>query len=212
MLYVLGLGNMIYENSNALLQKVFGRQIVLAYPIMFSVFSSSRAITKSFGSHLGPSFPMFMEVEWPDVLYSFQICLNFLIQNGADVAFACIGDVRLLSSARSLVSKLSCYHKTVVVRNSSIASLVASNNANECITLSSTPSYCFDLCALACFCNDNALLLKLSLVSALAVLSFSARTNGRIGTIQVFGSRHELFNNVVTEIYFGIATINSNYA
>ncbi|MGP1914491.1 MAG: hypothetical protein ACTS42_01575 [Candidatus Hodgkinia cicadicola] len=206
MLAIVGLGTMAYESAFAPLQRFISSNVAFAYPVIGIDYSVSRAIvTASDGSRVG-HVPMFVAVEWRETLNAFGICLGFLAQRGVDVMLTCIGDARLLSSAWTLAEGFACYHKAVVVKNQSAASLLSERNAPNCLTLAATPAEGFDLCALAFLCKDGTLLLKLSAISVRALVSLSAKAQKPNAIVQVLGSCCEVIGGAPLELYFGVAS------
>ncbi|MGP1918276.1 MAG: hypothetical protein ACTS4U_01105 [Candidatus Hodgkinia cicadicola] len=206
MLIVAGLGAMVYESANAPLQRFMSANVAFAYPVIGMDYSVSRAIATAFAVGLGGHVPMFLTAEWRETLNTFGVCLSFLAQRGVDVTLACIGDAKLLSSASVLAGGLASYHKSVVVGNQSVASLLSGRNAPSCVTLAATPAEGFDLCALACFCDDGLLLFKLSTVSVRTLVLLSAKAQKPNTSVQVLGSCCEVIGGAMLELYFGVVS------
>ncbi|MFP3019059.1 MAG: hypothetical protein ACEY26_00995 [Candidatus Hodgkinia cicadicola] len=206
MLNIVGLGAMVYESANAPLQRFMNANVAFAYPVIGVEYSVSRAIATAFAGELGGHVPMFVTAEWRETLNTFGVCLGFLAQRGVDVMLTCIGDARLLSSARTLADGFACYHKAVVVGNQSVASLLSARNAPNCMTLAATPAECFDLCALACLCNDEVLLFKLSTICVRALVLLSAKAQKPSTIVQVLGGCCEVIGGAMLELYFGVAS------
>lgn len=124
------------------------------------------------------------------------------------MAFAVLGDVKLFSSACALAEVLSCYHRTVVIRNHASASFVSARNMALCSTFAATTAVRYiDLHTFNLFCNDSAtLLMKLSALVLRTLQTISIKVCKSNVVIKVLGSCCECVDGVETEIYFGIAS------
>ncbi|MGP1917646.1 MAG: hypothetical protein ACTS45_01395 [Candidatus Hodgkinia cicadicola] len=201
------MGAMVYESANAPLQRFMGANVAFAYPAVGVDYSISRAIAAAFGGERVGHVPMFATAEWRETLNTFGVCLGFLAQRGVNVMLTCIGDAKLLSSARTLAEGFACYHRSVVVGNQSAASLASDRNAAGCMTLAATPAEGFDLCALACFCDDGISLFKLSTISVRVLGLLSAKAQRSNAIVQVLGGCCEaIVGAMLEELYFGMAT------
>ncbi|MGP1925930.1 MAG: hypothetical protein ACTS5P_01405 [Candidatus Hodgkinia cicadicola] len=208
MLAIVGLGTMAYESANAPLQRFMSANVAFAYPVIGIDYSVSRAIAMVSAEGRNGHVPMFISVQWREMLNAFGVCLSFLAQRGVDVVLTCIGDARLLSSARTLAEGFACYHKSVMVGGHSAASLMSARNVPSCMTLAATPAEAFDLCALAYLCNDEVLLFKLSAISVRALVALSAKAQKSNSIVQVVGSCCEVIGGATLELYFGVASLS----